>query len=129
MNFLNRLKFYLIGVGLGILLVLAIFKDRKLTSWTPENQVKRDIEEKELSYNEDIECILTCHDLANSDLVRDYLLHGEVDFSESNVKDHENRVYQLVFDGGEIAELQVVIGEDKVQITKINAFNRTCPCN
>ena len=40
MNFLNRLKFYLLGFILGLFLVYGIFKERNW-DWLPENKVKK----------------------------------------------------------------------------------------
>ena len=40
MNFLNRLKFYLIGFGLGVFFIYFLFNDREW-DWLPENKVKK----------------------------------------------------------------------------------------
>ena len=40
MNFLNRLKFYLVGFILGLFLVFFLFKDREW-DWLPENKIKK----------------------------------------------------------------------------------------
>ncbi len=50
MNFLNRLKFYLIGFGLGLFLIYSLFKDREW-DWLPENKVKKFILETPLKIN------------------------------------------------------------------------------
>ena len=47
MNFLNRLKFYLIGFSLGLFLIYTLFKDRDW-DWLPENKVKKFILENPL---------------------------------------------------------------------------------
>ena len=87
MDFLRRLKYYLIGVGLGILLVLAIFKDRKLTAWMPENQVKKEFAEKEILYPEELKCRLKCHGLMEKDELESLLVSGVVYFSDRKLND------------------------------------------
>ena len=50
MNFLNRLKFYLIGFSLGLFLIYTLFKDREW-DWLPENKVKNFILKNPLKIN------------------------------------------------------------------------------
>ena len=50
MNFLKRLKFYLIGFILGLILVYGIFKDRSW-DWLPENKIKKFLLENPIKIN------------------------------------------------------------------------------
>ena len=40
MNFLKRLKFYIIGFILGLFLIYSLFKEREW-DWLPENKIKK----------------------------------------------------------------------------------------
>ncbi|NCP46581.1 MAG: hypothetical protein GW818_09240, partial [Flavobacteriales bacterium] len=60
-KFINRLKFYLIGFGLGCVMVWAIFYsgDDARSSWLPEGRVLEFIEDTELKIiNKHIACVL-----------------------------------------------------------------------
>lgn len=84
MNFLNRLKFYLFGFSLGLLLIYTLFKDREW-DWLPENKVKKFILENPLKINlkKDQSNILT-DQFAKK--IFDLIINGNVNFSESKTK-------------------------------------------
>ena len=52
MKFTKRLKYYLIGFGLGLFLVFFLFKDRSW-SWLPENRVLDFISSHPILVNKD----------------------------------------------------------------------------
>ena len=89
MNFLNRLKYYLIGVGLGILLVLAIFKDRNLTAWTPQNQVLKHLDNV-MIITEIASCQMYCLKIDPAE-VQSVISNGKVNFSDSDVRGLKKR--------------------------------------
>ena len=83
MNFLNRLKFYLLGFILGLFLVYGIFKERNW-DWLPENKVKKFLLENPLKifYNKK-------QDLLSDQLSKkifDIIINGDVNFSKSETK-------------------------------------------
>lgn len=84
MNFLNRLKFYLIGFGLGVFLIYFLFNDREW-DWLPENKVKKFILDNPLKINlkKDQTAILTNQ---FSKKIFDLIINGNVNFSESKTK-------------------------------------------
>ena len=84
MNFLNRLKFYLIGFGLGLFLIYTLFKDREW-DWLPENKVKKFILENPIKINlrKDQTKILTDQFSKN---IFDLITNGNVNFSKSETK-------------------------------------------
>ena len=94
MNFLNRLKFYLIGLGLGLLLIYSLFKDREW-DWLPENKVKKFILETPLKINlkKDQTAILTDQ---FSKKIFDLIINGNVNFSESKTK-FTNKKYVIEY--------------------------------
>ena len=83
MNFLKRLKFYLLGFILGLFLVYGIFKERNW-DWLPENKVKKFLLENPLKifYNKK-------QDLLSDQLSKkifDIIINGDVNFSKSETK-------------------------------------------
>jgi hypothetical protein len=127
--FLHRLKFYLIGVGLGILIVMAIFKDRKFTSWTPKNQIFKEIKENAMSMDESTNCIFTCIGLSHDTLIKQYISEGSINFGSSNVKDQKAREYLIEFDSGEVESLVIVLFSETTEILSIETKSEGCPCN
>ena len=93
MNFLNRLKFYLLGFILGLFLVYGIFKERKW-DWLPENKVKKFLLENPLKifYNKK-------QDLLSDQLSKkifDIIVNGDVNFSKSETK-QELKIYLIEY--------------------------------
>ena len=84
MNFINRLKFYLVGFGLGLFLIYTLFKDREW-NWLPENKVKNFILENPLKINlkKDQFNLLTDQ---FSKKIFDLIINGNVNFSQSETK-------------------------------------------
>ena len=128
MNFLKRLKFYLIGVGLGILMVLAIFKDRKLTSWTPANQIIKEIEEKPLVINSSMQCLLNCAGIEGTENVKSLMTQGKVNFSESDVKVQKERIYNIKIGVKNIQRINLIIYPDSIKISNVIIENLSCDC-
>ena len=71
-------------------MVLAIFKDRKFTSWTPKNKVLDEIQELPMHLDDRENCLLLCLDL-DVDSLKSIIGEGTVDFSGSNVENKERR--------------------------------------
>ena len=126
MGFLHRLKYYLIGVGIGILVVLAIFKDRKLTSWTPKNQVLKEIADKSLTTNELSACKLNCLRLELSELKR-MIAEGDVEFSKSDVRG-KARKYLIEIENRQINSVEVEMLEESVLLKNIDFDLVDCNC-
>jgi len=83
-----RLRFYLIGFGLGCIMVWAMFykdNDRRLS--TPQGRIFGFIEQVEQVYIEKkVTCQLTCYGIDKDFLDKDFLNEASVDFSKSKVK-------------------------------------------
>ena len=93
MNFLNRLKFYLLGFILGLFLVYGIFKERNW-DWLPENKVKKFLLENPLKifYNKK-------QDFLSDQLSKkifDIIVNGDVNFSKSETK-QELKIYLIEY--------------------------------
>ena len=81
MNFLNRLKFYLIGFSLGLFLIYTLFKDREW-DWLPENKVKNFILKYPLKINLKKDQPFILNDQFAKKIF-DLIINGNVNFSES----------------------------------------------
>ncbi len=81
MNFLNRLKFYLIGFSLGLFLIYTLFKDREW-DWLPENKVKNFILKYPLKINLNKDQPIILNDQFAKKIF-DLIINGNVNFSES----------------------------------------------
>jgi len=83
MSFLKKALFYLIGVGLGVLIVIFLFggRDDIQCSYFPNDRVLYDIRGKEMVIPENIQLKLTEARLDTSD-IQDMLRGGKVDFDE-----------------------------------------------
>lgn len=81
MNFLNRLKFYLVGFSLGLFLIYTLFKDREW-DWLPENKVKNFILKNPLKINLIKDQSIILNDQFAKKIF-DLIINGNVNFSES----------------------------------------------
>ena len=81
MPFLKKALFYLIGVGLGVLIVIFLFggRDDIQCSYFPNDRVLYDIRGKELVIPDDIQLQLDQANLDSAD-IHDMLTGGKVDF-------------------------------------------------
>lgn len=82
-TFKERIKFYLIGFGIGIIGVAFIFGQRSC-DWLPGNQVKNTIAGKKIIYSDSIKSIMDCAKITSTDIYSLLDSDGDVDFSESN---------------------------------------------
>lgn len=83
MTFLNRLKFYGIGFGIGLLMVFAIFGNRSCT--TP-NQIKmQQLVFQYMELSEKAQCKLKCL-RKNEALLKIELRHFEINYAVSHVR-------------------------------------------
>lgn len=94
MTFWRRLKTYLIGVGLGLLIVYVFFKDRDLSGWTPQGRVLTTIDSSAVTISERAICQLTCYQLPQEEW-RSIHAVASVNFSESSVQKKPCPVYHL----------------------------------
>lgn len=81
-KFKNRLKYYLIGFGLGLVFMFFIFGNRAC-SWLPENRVKNMIAEKDILIGDSVQYLMNCEKVTNDDIYRLLNDEGDVNFEES----------------------------------------------
>ncbi len=113
-KFARRLRLYLIGVVMGILMVVVIFGERTelLTAWLPENAVIRAINTSEWQLDQQDSCAFTV--LGDSlQSWKSGLEEADVLFSESNPKG-EQRSYTLALKEKHIQSFQITFINDSL---------------
>lgn len=102
MKFINRLKYYGIGFGIGLLLVFIFFGGRGC-SWTPENRVKYDLTHKIIVLTQEDYNQITKQGLKPANYIN-LIENGDVDFGLS-IKRENPRFYYF---SGETAEGKIL---------------------
>lgn len=130
MTFWKRLRTYLIGVGLGLLIVYFIFGDRDLNSWTPQSRILTAIDSSELSISERAKCQLACLKMQDEDWKK-VQQEAKVNFSESNTKKKPCPIYQLESnfkDADYLLIWEVCERKEKVKLLSISKIGLNCSC-
>lgn len=83
MTFKKRLRYYLIGFGIGIAMSVIIFGSRGC-DWTPGNRVLKQIATSEILISDSVKCILRNNAIDEDDIFKIFENDGDVIFSESN---------------------------------------------
>lgn len=81
-KFKTRLRYYLIGFGLGLVAMFFIFGNRAC-SWLPENRVKNMIAEKQILVGDSLWALMQCQEVNSDDIYRFLEDDGDVNFSDS----------------------------------------------
>ena len=125
MNFKQRLLRYLIGFGIGVVVVFIMFPNHDWLSWTPGKRIMNVVREAEFSTNTSAECELTCLGL-DQNAVSSMRNQGSVDFKNSDTQSSPKKY--LVNYGDNV--YTVLIGTEdkpKVQLVKVTG-KTTCNC-
>jgi len=91
-RFRNRIKYYLVGFTIGLILMYMMFGNRGC-SWLPENRVKNMIAEKEILIGDSLLEIMNCAGVTNNDVYALLNDGGEVDFSKSLTHEYPKKYY------------------------------------
>jgi hypothetical protein len=107
MAFLRRLLFYIIGIGLGVLLVFAFFGDRDFDyAYGPQARVKKNFRTKVVDSTTLVQPLL---DMSVDSIYFNALANGEIYLSSSEPRkepcgeylykfSHQNDVYKMVLE-------------------------------
>ncbi|MCO5259419.1 MAG: DUF4258 domain-containing protein [Crocinitomicaceae bacterium] len=91
-SFLKRLRYYGIGFGMGVIIVMFLLPNRSC-SWTPSNRVKNMILNRVLTVNEIDWKLMQSKGITKQDILS-VLNDGEIDFGKSK-KDAHLKVYVI----------------------------------
>lgn len=83
-----RLKFYGIGVGMGMIVVWAtLYNGREeRASWLPEGRILEFLEDYEMEVSDRLKCEIECNNLPLNFMDSTFWANAEVDFDKSAVK-------------------------------------------
>ncbi|MBL4708350.1 MAG: hypothetical protein JKY48_07940 [Flavobacteriales bacterium] len=128
MTFWKRLRTYLIGVGLGLLMVYVFFKDRDLGGWTPQGRVLTTIDSSAVTLSDRALCQLNCYQIPKEEW---RMIHNvaDVNFSESNVRKKPCPVYRLESNYREedyILIWEVCENAEKVELLSVKKLGIPC---
>ncbi len=112
MTFFQRLRVYLIGFGLGIVLTFFLFRNRGC-EWTPGNRVLAQIGSSEILLSDSIKCVLKENGY-DEDIIFETLKKGEVNFGES--KTHEEPKFYLIESEEGKIKLGFIVKNDSVNL-------------
>jgi len=92
-KFKNRIRYYLIGLGIGMIFVYFMFGNRGC-SWLPGNRVKNMIGEKEIIIGDSVLAVMDCLELTNTEVYEVLKDDGNVEFSES-ITNERPKIYHI----------------------------------
>ncbi len=130
MTFWRRFRTYLVGVGLGLLIVYVMFGDRELNTWTPEKRIMTTIDSSAISISARAECQLKCLGLENRKWV-EIQQASNVDFSESNPQKKPCPIYRLKNKSAAAEYVfmwEVCEFDEKVQLLSVSKKGVGCDC-
>lgn len=112
MTFAKRLRYYIIGFGMGLVLCLAIFGQRGC-DWTPSNRVLKQIATSQILITDSVRCILAENKVEEDDIFKT-LNGGSVIFSESETQKVPK--YYVLEDPNENFKIGFVVRNDTVSV-------------
>lgn len=119
MNFINRLKFYLVGFILGLFLVYSLFNDREW-NWLPENKIKNFLFVNPIKINIEKSEVININE-SFSKKVFDILLNGNILFSKSETKtDTKNYFFEY---NNDTISIDISFNDSTCRFTSFNNQN------
>lgn len=122
MSFWRRLRFYLIGIGIGSLMVLFFFGDRGCGGWLPSNRVKTSIINAKFTSSDFIDCKLQCNDYT-AETITEFIQKAEVNFNSSK-KDSDPKEY--VLEHNEKTLIFAIPSDPELPVYIIDKFEKEC---
>ena len=130
MTFWRRLRIYLVGFGLGLLIVYVFFKDRELNTWTPQSRVLTTIDSSAVTISKRARCQISCNNFEIEDW-RKIHATASVDFSESSPQKEPCPIYRLnsVFEEMDYQLIwEVCENDEKVELLSFVKEGKKCDC-
>lgn len=122
MKFLGRLKYYGLGLGLGVVMVFFMFGTRGC-DWTPTKRVKSTLQSCRVSANP---CLLECSGITNESIY-ELIYNGKVNFKDSETKG-EPKNYVLYNDDVKIG-LELNVYDSIAKLTDVYLPKSSCNCS
>ena len=123
MNFWRRVRIYILGLGIGSLMVLFLFGDRGCGGWLPGNRVKTSIMESLFETSEYTNCKLTCNEFTK-EKIQDIIIEGTVLFKESETK-IDPRQYKIEYKESSLTF--AVPTDPDLPVYILDVFKNECP--
>lgn len=130
MTFWRRFSTYLVGVGLGLVIVYVMFGDRELNTWTPEKRIMTTIDSSAVSISERAQCQLKCLGLEDRKWV-EIQQASEIVFSESSPQKKPCPIYRLENKSASTEYIfmwEVCEFAEKVQMLSVSKEGTACEC-
>ncbi len=129
MNLFKRFRSYIIGVVLGMLVVMIVFKDKAnlFTSWLPENRVLQDLTDKKMFTTPKADCQLKCLGKTDKDLQQAFLSTTSVEFSQSQPQASPKQYYLMQDINGVKSALLVTVLDSTFTLNEIKS-DQTLKC-
>lgn len=130
MTFWRRFRTYLVGVGLGLVIVYVIFGDRELNTWTPEKRIMTAIDSSDVTISDRAACQLKCLGVEDRKWV-EVQQAATVNFSESNPQKEPCPIYRL--ENKTETEEYILMWEvcesaEQVEFLSISKKGKSCDC-
>jgi hypothetical protein len=123
MTFSQRFTRYLIGVGIGLIVVFFMFPQYDWLGWLPQKQVMQNIRESDFYFGHDTECKMECLGVSREQiqLARS---EGRIDFSESDVK-RNPKLYHLEYGN---LDMKIELTDSTARLVDIISAGKMCNC-
>ncbi|MDB9990834.1 hypothetical protein OAD79_05295, partial [Flavobacteriales bacterium] len=116
MNFLNRLKFYIIGFILGLFLVYSIFNEREW-DWLPKNKIKNFLLTNPIKiYIKKSEVLIVNHSFSKK--IFDVIINGNILFSKSKTKTNTKNYF--LESNNDTLSIDISFNDSTCRITSLN---------
>lgn len=125
MTFKKRLTYYLIGFGIGLLVVVMfVLRDKKIDYWTPSEMIKSRLAEKPFLTTAQSDCQLRCLGLY-PEFVMLKVKEAEIDYDRSDKHAIPCKTYLLIHKG---TEMTFKICPHDVTLVAIQQTGKPCDC-
>ena len=133
----RRFFFYLIGFGLGCVLVWAMFyRNSSRPAWMPEGRVLEFLEQHEIQISNDLKCKLDCYTIPHDFMDEAFWKAAEVNFKESATERKpcpEYKITSSLPDGNKFVIYVEACETDETatlrSITHLPEIEMDCDCN
>lgn len=116
-TFKDRIKFFVIGLGMGVIAVAFIFGKRSC-AWLPGNQVKNTLAMAEIIYGDSIKAVMACSNVTNGDIYNLLDASGDVNFGESSTHEEPKK---YVFNGPNDLTVKFAMYDHYSELIEVNS--------